>query len=115
MTCDGGISVTSSKTKYPFLIRKLFIAVTHQNLRNDLTRLLKNLGFDPKVYPDQIRLTGISDIAKFKKEIKFIKYSKIGKDSKKLCGYEKNFILEKVLESYKKPKDLINFLVEKSG
>jgi hypothetical protein len=111
-TCDGGVSVTSSKTKYPFLIRKVFIAVANHNLRNELSVLLKNLGFQPKVYSDQIRLTESSDIEKFSKEIRFIEHSKIGKDSKRLFGHEKNFILERVVRSYKKPKKMINFLVE---
>jgi len=28
-TCDGGVSITSSKGKYPFLVRKLFVNIKH--------------------------------------------------------------------------------------
>ncbi len=114
-TCDGGVSATLSKTKYPFLIKKLFISVKHSILRDNLMKLLMDLGFKPKVYSEQIRLIGNFDLTKFNKEIRFIENSRIGKDSKRLHGYEKNFILEKIIESYENPKNLMNFLFEKNG
>lgn len=113
ISCDGGISVTvAKKSKYPFLVRKIFIEVKHQKLKDDLVRMLKLFQFNPKVYETQIRLTTKEDITKFNK-IGFVKGCKIGKNSKLLRGYEKNYILKKVLESYKDPKKLIMFIQKK--
>lgn len=112
-SCDGGISVTvTKKSKYPFLVRKVFIEVHHPGLRKDLIKLLKLFKLKPKVYDSQIRLTTKEDIMRFNK-IGFVKGCKIGKNSKVLRGYEKNKILEKVLKSYKYPKKLIMFLQKK--
>ncbi len=111
-SCDGGISVTNTKNRRgsKFLVRKIFISVKHPTLNNQLTNLLKKIGFSPSQYKDQIRLTRKEDILKFQREIGFIEGSKISNDSKFLSGFEKNFILEKVIESYNNPKNLLDFL-----
>lgn len=112
-SCDGGISVTvARKSKYPFLVRKIFIEVKHPILKENLVKMLKLFKLNPKIYETQIRLTTKEDITKFDK-IGFVKGCKIGKNSKLLRGYEKNYILNKVLESYKDPKKLIMFIQKK--
>lgn len=116
-TCDGGISVTVTKNKRGsrFLIRKIFISVKHPLLKDQLANLLKFLEFSPSVYKDQIRLTKKEDILKFKKNIGFITKAKISGDSKILKGLEKNYVLEKVAESYQNPHELMNFLLKRKS
>ncbi len=111
-SCDGGISVVPAKNKRNslFLVRKVFISVKHPTLNWQITELLKNMGYSPSQYKDQVRLVKKEDIVKFGKEIGFIKGSKISNDSKFLSGFEKNFILKKVIGSYNNPKNLLDFL-----
>ena len=111
-SCDGGISVVPAKNRRgsKFLVRKIFISVKHPTLNNQLTELLKKLGFSPSQYKDQIRLAKKEDIIKFSKQIRFIEGSKISNDSRFLSGFEKNFILKKVIKSYDNPQHLLGFL-----
>lgn len=107
-TCDGGVSVTTSKGKYPFLVRKVFVNIRHPTLRENIHKLLIAAEFNPHVYSDQIRLTIRKDIEKFLKEIRFVSGVKIGGDSKNFRGVEKNNLLRKVVASYENPKEFIN-------
>jgi len=111
-SCDGGVSVVPAKNKRNslFLVRKIFISVKHPTLNQQITELLKILGYSPSQYRDQVRLVKKEDILKFDKEIAFIKGSKISNDSKFLSGIEKNFILGQVVQSYDNPKILLDFL-----
>lgn len=113
-SCDGGISIVPAKNKRgsKFLVKKIFISVKHPVLSMQLTKLLKKLGFSPSQYRDQIRLTTKNDIEKFKKEIGFIKGSTISRNSQYLSGYEKNKILDLVVDSYKNPQKALNFLLK---
>lgn len=114
-SCDGGVSVTvTKKEKYKFLVRKVFISVTHPKIKSGLIRLLNLLGFRPKHYEGQIRLTSKEDLEKFRK-IGFIDGCKIGKDSKILSGMEKNLVLEKMISSYGYPSELIKFLQNRAA
>lgn len=111
-TCDGGVSIAIGyKGSMPFLVRKVFIAVKHPILAKQLIGLLENIGYKPYYYGQQIRLTRSKDIIRFQKEIGFIKGAKISGDSKYLRGYEKNQILETVVESYNNPKRTIDFIL----
>lgn len=114
-SCDGGVSVVPAKnTKGSnFLIRKIFISVKHPTVSDQLTRLLRVLGYNPSQYKDQIRLVRREDIEKFQKEIGFIENLKISNDSKFLNGFEKNEVLKMVINSYKNPKNLLDFLIRK--
>ncbi len=111
-SCDGGISVVPAKNKKNslFLVRKVLFSVKHPILNQQITDLLKSLGYLPSQYKDQIRLVKKKDIAKFSKEIGFIEGAKISNDSKFLSNLEKNLILSKVVESYDNPKTLLDFL-----
>ena len=106
-SCDGGVSVTKSKTKYPYLIRKVFVDAKHPRIREDLKKMLFFLGFLPKSYDHQIRLTCKEEITKFQKIIGFIKDVKIGNDSKKFAGQTKNEVLRLIIKSYKNPIQLM--------
>lgn len=108
-SCDGGVSITATKTKYPFLIRKVFVSVKHKKIADGLLELLKRSGFSPKYYGDQIRLTTKEDITNFKK-IGFLNGNKIGRDSKKFYRKTKNEILHLVIGSYKNPQKTIHEL-----
>ncbi len=113
-SCDGGISVVPTKNirGSPFLVRKIFISVKHPKLSEQLTNLLFDLGFSPSRYKDQIRVIKMEDIRKFRDEIAFIKGAKISKDSKFLYGYQKNQILDKIINSYRNPQELLDFLLK---
>lgn len=114
-TCDGGISIVPAKNNKGswFLVRKIFISVKHPFLGNQLVGLLKNLGFSPLQYSDQIRIVKKDDIQKFYKEIGFIKGAKISGDSKFLNGLEKNYVLNLAIDSYENPKKIINLMLIK--
>ena len=114
-SCDGGVSVVPAKNKrgYQFLVRKVLFSVKHPNLSNQLRKLLEYLEYEPYQLKDQIRLTKRSDIKKFKKEIGFIKNTKISGHSKFLTGLDKNMILKKIIDSYKDPRPLLDFLTKK--
>jgi len=113
-SCDGGISVVPARNKRGslFLVRKVLISVKHPIMSEQLTKLLLNLGFSPVRYKDQIRLIKREDIQKFKEEIGFIKDAKVSNNSKYLSGYEKNKILDMVIDSYRNPQELLNFLLK---
>ena len=100
---DGGISITKSKTKYPYLIRKIFVDSKHPAIRKGLNNLLSIFGFSPKIYGNQIRLTKKRDIIAFKKIIGFLDGVYIGKDSKRFCGILKNDLVDEVIASYDDP------------
>ena len=111
-SCDGGISVTVARNKRNslFLVRKVFISIKHPVLSNQITELLKWLGYSPSQYKDQVRLVKKEDIIKFNNEIGFISGSRISNDSRFLSNFEKNTILTKVVQSYNQPKTLLDFL-----
>ena len=111
LSCDGGVSVTVGKNPSPFLVRKVFVNSSHPYLRDGLMKMFNHLGFDPKLYKDQIRLTKRSDITRFAKEIRFLNGIKIGRDSRRFQGIEKNELLDMVSESYENPKKLITLIV----
>ena len=106
-SCDGGVSVTVTKTKYPFLVRKVFVSVFNPYLKKQILDMLKSLGFSPKEYSGQIRLTCEDDIKRFANQIGFVDNCKIGKDSKVFEGFEKNKLLNERIDSYKNPREFI--------
>ena len=108
VSCDGGVSVTSSKGKYPFLVRKVFVNARHDELREQLRKLFAAEGFTPKIYFDQLRLTTKEDIVKFRQKIGFVDGAKVGGDSARFKGWEKNKLLAKVIHSYGNPRELLD-------
>lgn len=110
-TCDGGLSLTVGKNKNgTFLVRRLFLSVAHPKLKVDLMRLLKMLGFKQAYYSDQIRIISKEQFYKFKKEIGFVNGSRIGDNSRRFSGWEKNRLLDLILESYTNPSAVIEKL-----
>lgn len=114
-SCDGGVSVVPAKNKYGsmFLVRKVLISVKHPILNSQITELLRLLGYEPSKFSDQIRLAKRDDLEKFRNEIGFIKGCKVTDDSKFLSGLEKNVVLNMILDSYKNPRILLDFLITK--
>ncbi len=106
-SCDGGVSITSSKGKYPFLVRKVFVSVKNPSLVNNIRDLLVGAGFVPMAYQGQIRLTTKGDIERFNKEIGFVDGTLVGGNSIKFRGYEKNQLLRMLIESYQNPKGFV--------
>lgn len=114
-SCDGGVSVVLAKNKKGslFLVRKVLISVKHPTLSEQLTELLKKLGYKPSQFKDQIRLTRREDLEKFYGEIGFIEGSRVSDDSRFLRGIEKNAVLKMVVDSYQNPKSLLDFLIRR--
>ena len=111
VTCDGGLSLTVGKNKNGiFLVRRLFLSVAHPRLKMDLIRLLKMVGFKPAYYSDQIRIISREEFSKFKKEIGFVKGSKVSGNSVRFEGWERSRLLDLILESYGHPSRVINNL-----
>ncbi len=112
ISCDGGVGLSIGlKNKSYFLVRKVFIECKNPGLKENLITLLENLGYTPKTYGNQIRLTTKKDIIKFKKEIGFIKGCKITKHSQRFKGKEKNWLLSQMIKSYQNPKEFIQVLL----
>ena len=110
-TCDGGLSLTVGKNKNGlFIVRRLFLSVCHPKLKEDLIRLLRMLGFKPAYYSDQIRIISREQFSKFKKEIGFVKGSRVGGNSTRFNGWERSRLLDLVLESYENPSVVIRKL-----
>lgn len=110
-TCDGGLSLTLGKNKNGlFIVRRLFLSVGHPKLRKDLMKLLGMLGFKPVYYSDQIRIISRKEFSKFKDEIGFVENSKVGGNSSRFCGLEKNRLLDIIIKSYENPSIMIKKL-----
>lgn len=109
------MSVVPAKNKKGslFLVRKVLISVKHPTLSEQLTELLKKLGYKPSQFKDQIRLTRREDLEKFYGEIGFIEGSRVSDDSRFLRGIEKNVVLKMVVDSYQNPKSLLDFLIRR--
>lgn len=114
-SCDGGVSVVPAKNKRGslFLVRKVLISVKHPVLSDQLAELLRELGYRPSQFKDQIRLTKREDLERFYREIGFVEGSKISDDSRFLSGLEKNAVLRMVVDSYQSPKSLLEFLIRR--
>lgn len=114
-SCDGGISFypayragKNGGTKW--LIRTVFLACKHEQLRKDYVDILSHLGIEAReVGKDgKIKLERKSEIAKFYKKVGFVKGVKATNDSKYWSGVEKQSILKTVITSYKNPSAIYN-------
>ena len=101
------------------------LAIKNTEIKNQVSQIFKNKGYQPNVGNKNIWLRKKNDILRFYKEIKFIEGSKI-KKSKGFRGLEKNKLLayivkhleiDKTLKELKKQKSkekIVNHIREKS-
>lgn len=114
-SCDGGISFypASRIGKYggtKWLIRTVFLSCAHKKLRKDYKYLLNKLGITVRDVPKdgKIKIETKEDIKKFYQNIGFVKKTVITGHSKYWEGYEKQRVLELMINSYKNPSAIYN-------
>jgi intein/homing endonuclease len=103
-TADGSISVSvrwHNKNKNWEIRRRVEFSCKHPKLRDDVFKLMKNVGFYPRISNnDNITLERKKEILKFAKRIRFVSGVKIGGDSKIWKGFEKNQILDMAVKTF---------------
>ena len=126
-SCDGSVvlGVKWHKTKKTWVFtRRVQITITHPVIRKDVKEILERLGFEPKVWRNEIVIDKKDDLIKFKKEIGFVNNVKISRKSRYWCGKDKNYVLTLLIKSfnfgasllrkYKSPSEIINLLKTRS-
>jgi len=96
-SADGSISLSVRwhKNNNNWEIRRrIELACKHPKLRNEFFKLIKGVGFSPRISGENITLERKDDILKFAKEIRFVPGVKVGGDSKIWKGFEKNKVLD---------------------
>jgi hypothetical protein len=114
-SCDGGLCFYPARRKNKrgetkWLIRTVFLACHHPKLRKDYMSLLKFLGIKARnVSGDgKIKIENKKDICKFAKTIGFVKNVKITNHSKFWRDCDKNYVLNRMISSYKNPSLIYN-------
>lgn len=111
-SCDGGVNLYKGKSKqgYTFLIRNVYIACSHPQLQLEYQRLLSVLDITSKlmIKDKRILIQGRSEIVKFQEKIGFLSGVKITQHSAFWQGWEKNQVLQLLVSSYGRPKDILN-------
>ena len=109
-SCDGGLCFYPAKRSgsqggTTWLIRTVFLACAHSALRVDYLSLIERLGIKAREVPKdgKIKLENEFAIRKFAKYVGFVKGSFVTLHSKYWIGYEKNHVLQLMLNSYKNP------------
>lgn len=105
-SCDGGVNLYVARSKYPFLIRNVYLACKHPLLQLDYKRLLGRIGIQAKIIRSdrKIFIQGQKKLKKFAKEIGFLEGVKITQHSVYWQGWEKNKVLKLALASYGNPQ-----------
>lgn len=114
-SCDGGVAFyparrTGKRGGTKWLIRTVFLACAHAQLRRDYINILSHLGIKAREVAEdgKIKLERKSEIDKFYKKIGFVKGVKATDDSLYWRGIEKQKILEILITSYKNPSAVYN-------
>lgn len=104
-SCDGSVSLGikwHKRFNNWVLTRKVALTCKHPVLIKEYQKLLKekfDLNFKLNKY--ELVLENKYEIIKFKKHIAFIKGVKVSKKSKNWEGFEKNYILDLLIKTYK--------------
>ena len=87
------------KLKKRWIINKRIQAtLKNESLKFFVAEVLKELGFSPSVWKNEVVLTKKEDILKFSKDIRFLEGVKISRKSRVWHGVEKNKILDIIAE-----------------
>lgn len=105
-SCDGGVNLYLAKSKYPWLIRNVYLACSHPILINQYYNLLKKVGVESEIlWQDKIiRIQGKDRLESFAYKVGFMEGVKITQHSKYWRGFEKQKILQMAIASYGNPK-----------
>ncbi|MBI4253079.1 hypothetical protein HY623_02810 [Candidatus Uhrbacteria bacterium] len=110
-SCDGGVSLYpafrrgKNERKTFRLIRTIFLACNHKQLRTDYLTLLRWNGIRAREVPcdRKIKIETERDIRLFQERIGFVKGVTATLHSKFWFDYEKQSILNLMIESYRQP------------
>lgn len=109
-SCDGGVSLYPAYRKgsqggTQWLIRTVFLSCAHPKLRVDYLELLEFVGIRAREVPKdgKIKIENKVDIRLFAERIGFTPGVCVAGDSKFWRGYEKNEVLNLILNSYGQP------------
>lgn len=116
-SCDGGLAFypahrDGSQGGTTWLIRTIFIACGHQQLRTDYLTLLNNLGIKAREVPQdgKIKIETRTDIEKFYKYIGFVQGVEVTANSKYWIGCCKQDVLKEMVLSYDNPSLIYNHI-----
>lgn len=114
-SCDGGVSCypayrSGKKGGTRWLIRTVFLSCAHERLRKEYQFLLKILGIYGKDVPKdgKIKIETEKGIRKFYQEVGFVPGVQVTDHSKFWRGYEKQYVLGQIIDSYGKPAEIYN-------
>ena len=109
-SCDGGVNLYVARRKgtnggTQWLIRGVYLACAHPQLRKEYCQLLRALGISARnVAGDgKVKIETEKDIRVFQKKVGFIDGVHITHTSKFWPNIEKQELLERLIESYKVP------------
>lgn len=112
-SCDGGVSFYTAKRDgrdggTRWLIRTVFLACAHPQLRRDYLRLLSQLGIRVReVAKDgKLKIETERDIRLFQERIGFTAGVRVTGNSKFWNGHEKNEVLQLLIASYGQPSKI---------
>lgn len=114
-SCDGGVSCycayrSGKRGGTRWLSRTIFLSCTHKRLRSQYRILLKSLGINGREVPKdgKIKIETEKDIRKFHQEVGFVQGVQVTDHSKFWSGYDKQYVLEQMVDSYGKPAIIYN-------
>ena len=105
-SCDGGVNLYVARRKgTQWLIRGVYLACAHPQLRSEYCKLLRALGVTARnVAGDgKVKIETEKDIRAFHRKVGFIDGVQITHTSKFWPSIEKQKLLEKVIQSYDVP------------
>ncbi len=109
-SCDGGLCFYPAKRSgknggTTWLIRTIFLACAHPQLRSDYIQLLFDLGIRVREVSldGKIKIETKIDIFRFAKLVRFVSGVCVTAHSKYWNGYEKNQVLDLMISSYSDP------------
>lgn len=109
-SCDGGVSFYPARRSgrdggTRWLIRTVFLACSHPQLRRDYLKLLSGLGIRAReVAKDgKLKIETEANIRLFQEKVGFIPGVRVTGNSKFWNGYEKNAVLQLLTDSYGAP------------
>ena len=100
---DGCIEFYKNKYKKgnkEIIQRRISLSSYNPYLLKQFNEILTSLGFKTSITKNEIRIAGLKQILKFQKEIGFLDGVKISSKSRKWKDYDKNKLLNIVIDSY---------------
>jgi intein/homing endonuclease len=107
---DGGvclsISLESRRKKRLIFSSNIFISCKPLKIRKELAHLLTSIGYNPTIGSSSIIISRKDNLSKFYNEIKFINNSIITRNSRYWHGFEKNQLLNYIINNLRNDKKL---------